>query len=238
MRIVGRVSDTGFAVLAEPPSRAGVADIVAVAEPILAAYRRGGRFYDDLAEVGDATHVELVFSSEASSVRAAATLLASLQFAVDAAATAVEYVEEAEYSEGAIDLSTLGRLAATPMFELEIVELANGSIRGRLRLLRTRDSRGKLLNVALIVSIVLAGVITAIPSLVITVLHAANDLTTDEREAEISQLQESLSNVKQELERQVAMAGELSNRMDHLEHIGSMQAVRTTEVVVELEIAA
>jgi hypothetical protein len=239
VRIMRRVSDTGdLAALAEPPTRAAVRDIVAVAEPILAVYRRGVHFYDGLSEVGDSTQVQLVFSCEASSVRAAATLLGTLQLAVDAATAAVEYVEQAEYYGGEINSSLLERLAATPLFELEIVELANGSIKGRLKFLRTRDGRGKLLNVALIVSIVLSGVITVIPSLVITVLYAANELTPDERDAEIRRLEEDLTELQQDFARQVAIDGELRNRSERLEQIGGIQAVRNTEVVIELEIAA
>lgn len=234
-----RVSDTrDFAALAEPPSRAAVQDIVAVAEPILAVYRRGVRFYEVLSEVGDSTQVELVFSCEASSVRAAATLLGTLQLAVDAATATVEYVEETEYYGGEINLSSLERLAAMPFFELEIVELANGSIKGRLKFLRTRDGRGKLLNVALIVSIVLSGVITVIPSLVITVLHAANALTPDERDAEIRRLEKDLTELQQDFAQQDAIDGELRGRIERLEQIGGIPAIRNTKVVIELEIAA
>ncbi|MDA8440062.1 MAG: hypothetical protein M0Z51_14555 [Propionibacterium sp.] len=72
----------------------------------------------------------------------------------------------------------------------------------------------------------------------ITVLHTANDLTTDEREAEMRRLQEHLSQVEQDLDRQLAIVGELRNRMDRLEYIGGLRAVRPTDVVVELGIAA
>jgi hypothetical protein len=234
-----RVSDTGdFAALAVPPSRAAVQDIVAVAEPILAVYRRGVRFYDVLSEVGDSTQVELVFSCEASSVRAAATLLGTLQLVVDAATATVEYVEETEYSGGEIDPSLLEHLAATPLFELEIVELANGSIKGRLRFLRTRDGRGTLLKVALIVSIALSAVITVIPSLVITALDAANDLTPDEKDAKIRRLEEDFTELQQDFAQQAAINEELRGRIERLEQIGGIPAIRNTKVVIELEIAA
>lgn len=234
-----RVSDTGyFAALAEPPSRAAMQDIVAVAEPILAVYRRGAPLYDFLSEIADSTQVELVFSCDASSVRAAATLLATFQLAVDAATATVEYVEETEYNGGEIDHSLLEQFAAAPLFELEIVELANGSIRGRLKFLRTRDGRGKLLNVALIVSIVLSAVITVIPSLVITVLAAANALTRDEKDAKIRRLEEEVTELQRDAARQVASNEELPSRMERLEQIDNISAIRSTEVVMELEVAA
>ncbi len=235
------VSTSGdFPALAEPPSRAAIQDIVAVAEPLLAVYRQGSEFYDVLSEVGDSTRAELVFSCEASTIRAAAALFASLQLAVDAATAAVEYVEEAEYSGGEVDRSLFERLAATPLFELEIVELANGSIRGRLRFLRTRDGRGKLLKVALIVSIVLIPFITVIPSLVITAIDAANDLTPDDRDAKIRQLEEKLTELQQDAAGQSAINDELRRRLEHLEQIDSaeIQGVRNTEVVIEFDVAA
>lgn len=234
-----RVSNAGgFAALAEPPSRAAVQDIVAIAEPILAVYRRGAPLYDFLSELGDTTNVELVFSSDASSVRVALTLLATLQLAVDAATAAVEYVEENEYDGGEIDPTSLERLARTPLFELEIVELSNGSVKGVLRFLRTRAGRGKLLNIALIVSIVLSGVITAVPSLVITALYAANELTPDEKDAQIRDLQEAMDALCADAVRQVADTAELQKRIDRLEQVSGVQAVANTEVVIELDIAA
>ena len=83
-----------------------------------------------------------------------------------------------------------------------------------------------------------SGVITVIPSLVITVLYAANELTPDERDAEIRRLEEDLTELQQGFARQVAIDGELRNRIERLEQIGGIQAVRNTEVVIELEIAA
>ena len=83
-----------------------------------------------------------------------------------------------------------------------------------------------------------SGVITVIPSLVITVLYAANELTPDERDAEIRRLEEDLTELQQDFARQVAIDGELRNRIERLEQIGGIQAVRNTEVVIELEIAA
>jgi len=83
-----------------------------------------------------------------------------------------------------------------------------------------------------------SGVITVIPSPVITVLYAANELTPDERDAEIRRLEEDLTELQQGFARQVAIDGELRNRIERLEQIGGIQAVRNTEVVIELEIAA
>ncbi|TWP37877.1 hypothetical protein [Leekyejoonella antrihumi] len=165
----------------------------------------------------------------------AATLFATFQLAVDAATAGVEYVEEVDHAEGEIDRPGLERLAARALFELEIVEPANGSIMGRLKFLRTPSGRAKLLHAALIVSIVLSGVITVIPGLVITGFVAANDLTPDERDAEIRRLKEDLVELQEAAAGQVSTNGELRDRLEHLEQISAsdIQSVRNTEVVIE-----
>jgi len=232
------VSETGFAVLAQPPSRAEVRDVLRLAEALLSLCRRDVPAYARAADLGTATAVEIAFSSPASSARAAVAVLETVQLAVDAAAVAVEYIEETEYSGGEVDRAVMESLANTPLFELEIVELANGSIRGVFRLLKTRDGRGRVLNVALIASVVLSGLITAIPSLVVGVLIAANELTPDERDARIGALETQLSGVREELSDQLAANGELERRIEGLELLSAARAPMDADVVIRVDIAA
>ncbi|HEX2857947.1 MAG TPA: hypothetical protein VHO26_10820 [Propionibacteriaceae bacterium] len=232
------MSETGFAVLAEPPSRAETRDAIQLAEAVLSVYRQGVPVYARLAELDAASGVGIAFRSPASTARGAAAVLATLQLAVDAAAVAVEYVEETEYSGGEVDPFVLEALSGTPRFELEIVELTDGSIRGRLRLLATRGGRGKLLNVALIASVVLSRLITAIPSLVISVLIAANEVTPDEKDARIRALEEELSGLREEMREQLATNGELTRRIERLERISPGGVPSDVYTVFEVEIAA
>lgn len=238
MRTVCGVSETGFAVLAEPPSRAEVHDAVQLAEAALSVYRRGAPAYARLAELDTASGMGIAFRSPASTARAAGAVLGTLQLAVDAAAVAVDYVEETEYSGGEVDPFVLEALGGRPRFELEIVELADGSIRGRLRLLATRDGRGKVLNVALIASVLLTGLITTIPTVVIGVLIAVNELTPDERDAKIRALQDELSALRDEVRQQLATNGELAPRVERLERVTPGGVSSDVDVVIEVDIAA
>ena len=212
-------------------------DAVQLAEAALSVYRRGAPAYARLAEL-DASGMGIAFRSPASTARAAGAVLGTLQLAVDADAVAVDYVEETEYSGGEVDPFVLEALGGRPRFELEIVELADGSIRGRLRLLATRDGRGKVLNVALIASVLLTGLITTIPTVVIGVLIAVNELTPDERDAKIRALQDELSALRDEVRQQLATNGELAPRLERLERVTPGGASSDVDMVIELDIAA
>lgn len=235
---------TGFASLAEPPSRAGAADVAALAEAVVLGYRQGSDIYQAFVDLGEATSATVTLSSGASTLRLGLAALGVIQLAVDAAAVAVEYVEERDYTGGQIDTDYLTALAASPAFELVVVELSQGSISARLEFLRTKQGRARLLDVLLLASLILTPLVGPVPTMVVTGLVAVNDFTRDRT---LEQVQEQLGQVREqvgELTRQLAAQGDivdaLRERMEHLETTSPAQiaAAEIGDVVVEATIAA
>jgi hypothetical protein len=183
-----------------------------------------------------------VFFCRTESLRYGLAALGAIQLALDAAAAAADYVALTEYSGGDIDRDYLSELARQPSCELQILELDNpGSIRARLRVLRTKEGRAKLLDVLLIASLLLSHLVTPIPALVVAGLSAVNDLVgKDQGVARVAQLQDEVQGLKDQLVAQADVIAALDARVRELESVkkSDVDEAEVEELEVELTMAA
>lgn len=157
------------------PSAQHVNQVVDMAKLLLGEYRQGTPFHDLArreAEDYDDTTFVIEIDAAGSSLRGLIATLDGVALAVDAAAVAVQYDQEIQgRAEGDWNDDYLQKLASEPLVSLEIIELANGSFKIKLKSrIRSPITRASVVALATVTTVTLAIIFPplGVPALVVS----------------------------------------------------------------------